>query len=204
MAAERASHNPPVAGLLSTPMDGIRQDVNPAHLTTLKAYVLHLHGYGRADLSLVRGECMAKYSFSDASQQVSARRQRSASPSASRSAGLVLALLVRSPEGTLAQLRRSLPVMTDPADALQDPVTRRAERGQLQRDWIAASAESGRQAREHLRRPLRFWPKISLAVGRTRTWPKPGLRLLRDGPACHTPRRSGVLRLPPSQWIRQA
>jgi hypothetical protein len=86
----------------------------------------------------------------DASQQVSARRQRSASPSASSAAGLVLALLVRSPEGTLAQLRRSLPVMTDPADALQDPVTRRAERGQLQRDWIAASAESGRQAREAL------------------------------------------------------
>ena len=77
-------------------------------------------------------------------------RERSASPSASSAAGLVLALLVRSPEGTLAQLRRSLPVMTDPADALQDPVTRRAERGQLQRDWIAASAESGRQAREAL------------------------------------------------------
>ena len=44
--------------------DGIRQDVNPAHLTTLKAYVLRLHGYGCADLSLIRGECMAKYSFS--------------------------------------------------------------------------------------------------------------------------------------------
>jgi hypothetical protein len=40
--------------------------------------------------------------------------------------------------------------MTDPADALQDPVTRRAERGQIQRDWIAASADSGRQAREAL------------------------------------------------------
>jgi hypothetical protein len=63
-AIERASHNPPVAGLLSTPMDGIRQDVNPAHLTTLKAYVLRLHGYGRADLSLIRGEYMVKYSFS--------------------------------------------------------------------------------------------------------------------------------------------
>jgi hypothetical protein len=58
------THNPPVAGLLSTPMDGIRQDVNPAHLTTLMAYVLRLHGYGRADPSLIRGECMAKYSFS--------------------------------------------------------------------------------------------------------------------------------------------
>jgi hypothetical protein len=46
--------------------------------------------------------------------------------------------------------RGSLPVMTDPADALLDPVTRRAERGQVQRDWIAASAESGGQAREAL------------------------------------------------------
>jgi hypothetical protein len=40
--------------------------------------------------------------------------------------------------------------MVDPADALQDPVTRHAERGQIQRDWIAASAQSGRQAREAL------------------------------------------------------
>ena len=31
-----------------------------------------------------------------------------------------------------------------------DPVTSRAERGQIQRDWIAASAESGRQATEAL------------------------------------------------------
>lgn len=45
---------------------------------------------------------------------------------------------------------RNLPVMVDPADALQDPVTRGAERGQIQRDWIAASAESGRKAREAL------------------------------------------------------
>jgi hypothetical protein len=44
------------------------------------------------------------------------------------------------------EVRRSLPFMVDPADALQDPVTRRVERGQLQRDWITASAESGRQA----------------------------------------------------------
>src|ERR1700728_3996032 len=40
--------------------------------------------------------------------------------------------------------------MVDSADALQDPVTRRVERGQLQRDWITASAESGREAREAL------------------------------------------------------
>jgi hypothetical protein len=40
--------------------------------------------------------------------------------------------------------------MVDPADALQDPVNRHVERGQLQRDWIAASAESGREAREAL------------------------------------------------------
>ena len=94
--------------------------------------------------------------------------------------------------------------MTDPADALQDPVTRHAERGQLQRDWITASAESGRQAREALAKAAEVLTEIFLAVGRTRRWPKPGLRLLKDGPACHTPRRSGALRLPPSQWIRQA
>jgi len=40
--------------------------------------------------------------------------------------------------------------MVDPADALQDPVAGRAERGQIQRDWIAASAEPGRQATEAL------------------------------------------------------
>lgn len=40
--------------------------------------------------------------------------------------------------------------MVDPAEALQDPITRRAERGQIQRDWITASADSGRQAREAL------------------------------------------------------
>ena len=40
--------------------------------------------------------------------------------------------------------------MIDAADALQDPVARRTERGQLQRDWITASAESGGEAREAL------------------------------------------------------
>jgi hypothetical protein len=40
--------------------------------------------------------------------------------------------------------------MVDPADTLEDPVTRRAERGQIQRDWILASAESDGQARDAL------------------------------------------------------
>jgi hypothetical protein len=52
--------------------------------------------------------------------------------------------------GRTVQFGRSVPVMVDPADALRDPVTSRAERGQIQRDWIAASAESGRQATEAL------------------------------------------------------
>jgi hypothetical protein len=40
--------------------------------------------------------------------------------------------------------------MVDPADALRNPVTASAERGQIQRDWIAASTDCGRQAREAL------------------------------------------------------
>jgi hypothetical protein len=40
--------------------------------------------------------------------------------------------------------------MTDPSDALRDATTRSDGRGQIQRDCIAASAESGRQAREAL------------------------------------------------------
>ena len=40
--------------------------------------------------------------------------------------------------------------MVDPAGALEDPVTRRTERGQIQRDWILASAECDRQARDAL------------------------------------------------------
>ena len=40
--------------------------------------------------------------------------------------------------------------MVDPADALQDTVTGRAERAQIERDWILSSAETGRQAREAL------------------------------------------------------
>ena len=38
----------------------------------------------------------------------------------------------------------------NPADALENPVNRRDERGQIQRDWIAASAECDRQARDAL------------------------------------------------------
>jgi hypothetical protein len=52
--------------------------------------------------------------------------------------------------GCTVRFGRSVPVMVDPADALRDPVAGRAERGQIQRDWIAASAESGRQATEAL------------------------------------------------------
>jgi hypothetical protein len=50
----------------------------------------------------------------------------------------------------LPGLQRSLLVMVDSADALQNPVTGQVERGELQRDWIIASAECGRQAREAL------------------------------------------------------
>src|SRR5215470_3569946 len=51
---------------------------------------------------------------------------------------------------TLRWVQRSLSVMVDPADALQDPVTQHADRGQIQRDWISASAECGHQARKAL------------------------------------------------------
>jgi hypothetical protein len=40
--------------------------------------------------------------------------------------------------------------MVDPADALENPVTGHAERGQIQRDWIVASVERDHQAREAL------------------------------------------------------
>lgn len=40
--------------------------------------------------------------------------------------------------------------MVDPADALHDPVNRPAEHGQVQRDWIVDSVESGRRAKEAL------------------------------------------------------
>ena len=62
--------------------------------------------------------------------------------------------------------------MTDPADALQDPVTRRAERGQVQRDWIAASAESGHQAREAL-------AKAAAVLGETIPGRRPDTELAR-------------------------
>ena len=40
--------------------------------------------------------------------------------------------------------------MVDHADALENPVNRRDDRGQIQRAWIAASAECDRQARDAL------------------------------------------------------
>jgi hypothetical protein len=40
--------------------------------------------------------------------------------------------------------------MVDPADALKNSVAGQAERGQLQRDWIAASADCDGQARAAL------------------------------------------------------
>src|SRR5204863_3774699 len=47
---------------------------------------------------------------------------------------------------------RNLLPMADPAEVLQDPITGREQRGQMQRDWIAASDECGRQARAALAR----------------------------------------------------
>jgi hypothetical protein len=49
-----------------------------------------------------------------------------------------------------SQAGRRLLTMVDPADALKNSDTRRTERGQLERDWILASAECGRQARDAL------------------------------------------------------
>src|SRR5258706_10956239 len=46
--------------------------------------------------------------------------------------------------------RRSVLLMVDPAEVLQDSTARRAERGQLQRDWIIFSAECARQAKHAL------------------------------------------------------
>lgn len=40
--------------------------------------------------------------------------------------------------------------MVDIAQALRDPITRRAERGEIQRDWIISSAECGLRAKEAL------------------------------------------------------
>jgi hypothetical protein len=40
--------------------------------------------------------------------------------------------------------------MVDPAEVLQDSTARHAERGQLQREWIISSAESGRRAGQAL------------------------------------------------------
>ena len=40
--------------------------------------------------------------------------------------------------------------MVDAVNALQDPGTTQTERGELQREWIVSSAESGRKAEEAL------------------------------------------------------
>jgi hypothetical protein len=49
-------------------------------------------------------------------------------------------------------MRRNVLNMVDPAYALENAATRGDERGQIQRDWIAASAECDRQARDALAR----------------------------------------------------
>jgi hypothetical protein len=53
----------------------------------------------------------------------------------------------RCASGTSVRGGRSLLPMVDPADALENPDTKRTERGQIQRDWILASVECDRQAR---------------------------------------------------------
>jgi hypothetical protein len=40
--------------------------------------------------------------------------------------------------------------MVDAVNALRDPGTTQTERGELQREWIVSSAESGRKAEEAL------------------------------------------------------
>ena len=76
-------------------------------------------------------------------------RQRSASPSASLPS-LLLALPAAVQNERFARFGvvcRSWSILPT---HYKTPLPRRAERGQIQRDWIAASAESGRQAREAL------------------------------------------------------
>lgn len=51
-------------------------------------------------------------------------------------------------EGVLPYRTRSLLLMIEVVNALQDPVTSHAERGELQRDWIVSSAECGHRAKE--------------------------------------------------------
>lgn len=46
--------------------------------------------------------------------------------------------------------RRSLLAMVDAGNAFRDAVTRGAERGEIQRDWLISSAESARRAEEAL------------------------------------------------------
>jgi len=77
--------------------------------------------------------------------------------------------------------------------------------GEIQRDWIAASAESERRATEAFAKAAELLadnipgrrPDTELA----RAWAEIGVRA---GPRCHTPRRHAPLRLLPSPWIREA
>ena len=62
----------------------------------------------------------------------------------------------------------------------------------------------GARLRKPSGRPLRCWQAVSLVADQTRRWPGPGLRSVRGGPRCHTPRRHAALRLLPSPWIREA
>jgi hypothetical protein len=89
--------------------------------------------------------------------------------------------------------------MVDPADALQDPITGRAERAQIERDWIISSAECGRRAREALTKAAEVLAEAIPGRRPDAELLRPGLRWARDGPLFHTPRRSVALRLVPSR-----
>lgn len=55
--------------------------------------------------------------------------------------------------------------MTDPSGELRDAITRSDGRGQIQRDCIAASAESGRQAREVLAKAANVLADTASPIG---------------------------------------
>lgn len=94
--------------------------------------------------------------------------------------------------------------MVDPADALENLVTRHAERGQIQRDWIVASAECDRQAREALAKAAEALTENIPAGAETPSWRGPGLRSARGGLLSRVRRRPGVPRLRRSRWIKEA
>ena len=108
--------------------DGIRRDASRAHPNAegLRAPAAALRRYGPATHSWrivwrIRGEVHLLAALQQASIRAAA-----VCVTVGFSAGLVMALLVTSPQSTLAEVRRSLPYMTEPADALQDPAARRA------------------------------------------------------------------------------